>query len=170
MTKTTDKKVILSLQLQKKLNEKRIANIKMQQMQKHKVLKNRNSSLSSLDLESEDGESALKTAIFQNIIVQDSLIDRLERRRLCENDSSTSDTEEKSSKTEKVDESKSLGNKHPKDDRTTIEELKMLRNQLQDLVQILVTQLDERNREIDQLKSRIKHLEHQNDGKLSSTL
>ncbi|XP_044760741.1 nuclear receptor-binding factor 2-like [Coccinella septempunctata] len=170
MTKTTDKKVLLSLQLQKKYNEKQIAAVKMQQMQKEKVLKNRNSSLSSFDLESEDGESALKTAIFQNIIVQDSLIDRLERRRLGnENDSSTSDTDDKSLKYDKiVDEFKTLGNKHPKDDRTTIEELKILRNQLQDLVQILVTQLDERNKEIDQLKSRIKHLEHHQDGKNSS--
>lgn len=168
MSKTTDKKVLLSLQLQKKYNEKQIGIV---QMQKEKVVKNRKSSVSSFELESEDGESALKTAIFHNIIVQDSLIDRLERRRFGnENDSSTSDTDEKSIKFDKiVEDTKAIGNKHPKDDRTTIEELKILRNQLQDLVQILVTQLDERNKEIDHLKSRIKHLELLQDGSFKNS-
>ncbi|KAK9878940.1 hypothetical protein WA026_003761 [Henosepilachna vigintioctopunctata] len=167
MTLTDNHKSLESLKLQKLYHAKQIDVIKMKQKHYDKFMKtklnfNRNNSNSSIDLDNEFQEDALKTAIFNNIVVQDSLIDRLEKRRFANDyDSfSTSDTDEKSAMYDKLDGfTNTLGNKHPKDDSTTIEELKILSSQLQDLVQILVTQLEERNREVEQLKSRIKQLE-----------
>lgn len=52
-----------------------------------------------------------------------------------------------------------LGSKHPKDDSTVIEELRILNGQLHSLVFQLVTQLDARVKEVDKLKETIKQLE-----------
>lgn len=52
-----------------------------------------------------------------------------------------------------------MGNKHPKDDSQIIEELKVLSGQLRNSVQTLLVQLDERNKEIEQLKATVKQLE-----------
>ncbi|KAL3278602.1 hypothetical protein HHI36_016144 [Cryptolaemus montrouzieri] len=172
MTLTDNQKSLESLKLQKAYHAKQIDVVKMKQKQHDKIMKTkmtfiRNSSNSSIDLESDCTEDALKTAIFHNIVVQDSLIDRLEKKRFANDDSlSTSDTDDKSAMYDKLDGvPNTLGNKHPKNDSTTIEELRILSSQLQDLVQILVTQLDERTKEVELLKSRIKKLEsEQNKG------
>lgn len=51
------------------------------------------------------------------------------------------------------------GFKHPKDDAIIIEEFKELCNSYRDSIKVLLCQLDERNKEITELKVKVKHLE-----------
>lgn len=174
MSLTDNQKALESLKLQKAYHAKQIDLIRVRQKyhENNKKIKSvpiRKDSTSSFDVDSEC-EHDLKSAIFHNIVVQDSLIDRLEKRRFgTDYDSiSTSDeTDDINGKFDKVEGVVPMGNKHPKDDSTTIEELRILSGQLQELVQLLVTQLDERNKEVETLKQRINQLENKGSSKSS---
>ncbi|KAG5890958.1 hypothetical protein JTB14_026313 [Gonioctena quinquepunctata] len=158
-----------SLSLQKEYHQKQIDVVQMKKAQaqlehyrKTIHAQKRKISLSSNDLESQNGEGGLEATIYRTIEVHDSLIDYLGKRGNSDNDSlksySTSDTEEKN---DKESSTRIVGNKHPKDDAQIIEELKVLSGQLRNSVQSLLVQLDDRNREIEKLKDTIRALENE---------
>lgn len=109
-----------------------------------------------------NGES-FELAIYRTIEQHDSLLFCLEKRNNCsDNDSySISDSEDKLDGIVNItpQTTPATGSKHPKDEATIIEELKVLSSQLRDSVQFLLTQLDDRNKVIDKLKEQIVHLE-----------
>lgn len=120
----------------------------------------------------QDNEGAvLQLAILKTMEETDSLLEILVRRQGSDSDSmrsdvSSADTDDRVLPIDTIDgESSSsnnntpIGSKHPKDEKTVIEELKTLNVQLKNLVAQLVTQLDASSRESDALRARVKYLE-----------
>ncbi|KAJ8920390.1 hypothetical protein NQ315_005256 [Exocentrus adspersus] len=96
----------------------------------------------------------VEAVINKTFEVHDSLIEYLGKHGTVEDAiKSLSDIEEKHN------EGQILGVKHPKNENQMIEELKILSVQLKNTVKCLVAELDDRNKEIEGLKERIKVLE-----------
>jgi hypothetical protein len=91
----------------------------------------------------------------------DSLIDILMKRNYDEDylKSFTCDDEKSSSSTEVVDTTKVSGKKRQVDDATLLEEFRGLSERLREFVQLLVLQLEDKDREINRLKAEIYKLE-----------
>ncbi|CAG9856725.1 unnamed protein product [Phyllotreta striolata] len=150
---------IASHQKQIELVKMKIAQTQINNSRKAAQLQKRKISMPSSDGDLEGSEEGLEAAIYRTIEVHDSLIDYLGKRGGSDNDSvksySASDNEEKLEK----ETAQIIGCKHPKDDADIIEELKVLSGQLRDSVKCLLLQLDDRNKEIEKLKSTIRILE-----------
>ncbi|KAJ8983218.1 hypothetical protein NQ317_016439 [Molorchus minor] len=168
-TLTENERSLESLRLQKEYHQKQIdfVRLKKSQMEQQyvKIAANQKRKISSPNEgDSQIGDDSLQAVFYRTFQVHDSLIDYLgkwgKRGAGSDNDSlksySTSDTEEKIEKDGMLH---VVGNKHPKDESQIIEELKMLSGQLRGTVQCLLVELDDRNKEIDKLKARIKLLE-----------
>lgn len=112
---------------------------------------------------------SLQMAIYRTMEETDSLLGLLVKKNSAtssDNESirsfSTTDTDDRALCIDIIDCPNSaalLGSKHPKDESTVIEELRILNGQLHSLVYQLVTQLDARVKEVDKLKETIKQLE-----------
>lgn len=120
--------------------------------------------------DNQDNESmSLQVAIYRTMEETDSLLGLLFKKGSATNSDSeslksfsTTDTDDRGVSIDVIDSAEAsslLGSKHPKDDSTVIEELRILNGQLHSLVNQLVTQLDARVKEVDRLKETIKHLE-----------
>lgn len=157
-----------SLQLQKEYHQKQIDVVLMKKMQHEHYIRTieseiRKISFLKIDLGKQNGDHSLEALFLKTFQVHDSLIDYLGKRGTgSDNDSlksySTSDTDEKIEKDGTI---QFVGNKHPKDESQIIEELKVLSGQLRDTVQCLLVELDDRNNEIQKLKTRIQVLENE---------
>lgn len=118
----------------------------------------------------QDDNKSLQVAIYRNMEEADSLLGLLMKKGSNMNSDSesiksfsTTDTDDKPISIDTLDSSNSncpIGTKHPKDQNTVIEELKVLNEQLHLLVYRLVTQLDASAKENNLLKERIKQLEN----------
>lgn len=116
---------------------------------------------------------SLQVAIYRTMEETDSLLGLLVKKNSAtssDNESirsfSTTDTDERALSIDIIDCPNSaalLGSKHPKDESTVIEELRILNGQLHSLVYQLVNQLDARVKEVDKLKETIKQLESERD-------
>lgn len=119
----------------------------------------------------QDDNKTLQVAIYRNMEEADSLLGLLIKKGSNMNSDSesiksfsTTDTDDKPISIDTLDSSNSnipIGSKHPKDQNTVIEELKVLNEQLHSLVYRLVTQLDASVKENNILKERIKQLENE---------
>lgn len=119
----------------------------------------------------QDNENvSLQAAIYRTMEETDSLLGLLVKKggSAANSDSeslksfSTTDTDDRGLTLDIIDcptTDAVLGSKHPKDDTTVIEELRILNGQLHTLVYQLVTQLDARVKEVDRLQERIRTLE-----------
>lgn len=112
---------------------------------------------------------SLQVAIYKTMEETDSLLGLLVKKNSAtssDNESirsfSTTDTDDRALCIDIIDGPNAtafLGSKHPKDESTVIEELRILNGQLHSLVYQLVNQLDARVKEVDKLKETIKQLE-----------
>ncbi|XP_030755676.1 nuclear receptor-binding factor 2-like [Sitophilus oryzae] len=149
----SNKTINESIGLQKEWNERQIRLLElkkayMEKMEKEKKFGSVNSSKTSQkDLDT------LETKIFRAMETHDSLISYLTHR------DNVTDKIQGTIQEEDEDPQFIIGNKHPKDESTVIEELKLLSGQLRESVHGLLIQLDDRNKEIESLKSRIYQLE-----------
>jgi len=155
-----NKNALESIELQKEWNERQIRMLQLKKsfIERTEHQKKQNGITSSKNLQKDVVVENLEAKIFRTIETHDSLICYLGQRghintheRQCH--STIEETEEKEGSPPIV------GNKHPKDDSTVIEELKVLSGQLRESVQGLLIQLDDRNREIEQLRAHIRDLE-----------
>ncbi|XP_066149787.1 nuclear receptor-binding factor 2-like isoform X3 [Euwallacea fornicatus] len=154
-----DKNALESIRLQKEANERQI---RMLQLKKSFLERaEREKKLNKVILGKHNQKEAvenLEAKIFENFETHDSLIAYLAHRGIIDNRD-----RDCQSILEEVDEQDGspfiIGNKLPKDDSTIIEELKELSGQLRESVQGLLIQLDDRNKEIEQLKVQIHNLE-----------
>lgn len=164
---SNNKNALESIQLQKEFNERqiRMLQLKKSYLERTEKEKKLNGIVSSKHSQKDVVEN-LEAKIFRTIETHDSLICYLGQRgiiqihdRQCP--STIDETEEKEGSPPIV------GSKHPKDDSTVIEELKLLSGQLRESVQGLLIQLDDRNKEIEQLRAHIKELELEKSSKES---
>lgn len=166
----------LKLQRDFHLRQKEVILVKKQQFESHRrtIEHQKQKKLGTLCLDdnedSQDGENAsLQAAIYKTMEETDSLLGLLVKKNSAassDNESvrsfSTTDTDERALCIDIIDCPNSaalLGSKHPKDESTVIEELRILNGQLHSLVYQLVNQLDARVKEVDKLKETIKELE-----------
>lgn len=137
--------------------------------QRHRLL---NTYIANDYEENHESEStSLQVAIYRTMEEADSLLNVLLKKGSAGNSDSeslksysTSDTDERLVAIEALDCTNSnpiIGSKHPKDDSTVIEELKIVNEQLHALVYQLVNQLDASTREVDALQERVKQLENE---------
>jgi hypothetical protein len=152
-----------SIQLQIDHHHKQVEALKVKKTQYenlrryHESLKNR---VVNFDCICENGES-LQHEIYRTMETHDSLIDILMKRNYDEDylKSFTCDDEKSSSSTEVVDTTKVSGKKRQVDDATLLEEFRGLSERLREFVQLLVLQLEDKDREINRLKAEIYKLE-----------
>lgn len=158
------------------MRQKEVILVKKQQFESHKraIEHQKQKKLGALGLDdnedSQDSENAsLQAAIYKTMEETDSLLGLLVKKNSAassDNESvrsfSTTDTDERALCIDIIDcpsAAALLGSKHPKDESTVIEELRILNGQLHSLVYQLVNQLDARVKEVDKLKETIKELE-----------
>jgi hypothetical protein len=152
-----------SIQLQIDHHHKQVEALKVKKTQYENLrryyesLKNR---VVNFDCICENGES-LQHEIYRTMETHDSLIDILMKRNYDEDylKSFTCDDEKSSSSTEVVDTTKVSGKKRQVDDATLLEEFRGLSERLREFVQLLVLQLEDKDREINRLKAEIYKLE-----------
>lgn len=167
----------MKLQRDFHLRQKEVILVKKQQFENYKraIEHHKQKKLNSLSMneydDNQDSEnmSSLQVAIYRTMEETDSLLGLLVKKNSAtssDNESirsfSTTDTDDRALSIDIIDcpnPAALLGSKHPKDESTVIEELRILNGQLHSLVYQLVTQLDARVKEVDKLKETIKQLE-----------
>ncbi|XP_050304020.1 uncharacterized protein LOC126741578 isoform X2 [Anthonomus grandis grandis] len=145
------------IQLQKEWNERQISNLQIKKSYFKRLEKQHLECERGSCTKYSQGIENLEDKIFKNFETHDSLICYLAQKGIIE--SFESNCNSIPIKEEKEPTPIIIGNKHPKNESTVIEELKELSGQLRESVQGLLTQLDDRNKEIEQLKEQIKDLE-----------
>lgn len=170
----------LKLQRDFHLRQKDVILIKKEQFENYrKAVENQRQRQEKLNFlcnneyeDDQDTESvSLQAAIYRTMEETDSLLGLLVKKSSATNSDSeslksfsTTDTDDRGLSIDIIDCSNSaalLGSKHPKDDTTVIEELRILNGQLHTLVYQLVTQLDARGKEVDRLQETIRKLENE---------
>ncbi|KAF7285355.1 hypothetical protein GWI33_010756 [Rhynchophorus ferrugineus] len=144
-----------SMQLQREWNERQIRLLELKKAYMERVEKEKKMNGMTPSKTPQKEAENLEAKIFLAMETHDSLIYYLSNKGVATNDKQTYST------IEEGDEGsvQLVGNKHPKDEATVIEELKVLSGQLRESVHGLLIQLDDRNKEIESLRAHIKHLE-----------
>ncbi|XP_060525786.1 nuclear receptor-binding factor 2-like [Cylas formicarius] len=145
-----------SIRLQKEFNERQIKTMQLKKSYLKRSENEKKQTVSKNNLMNVDEN--LETKIFRTIETHDSLICYLGQKGIITSGANNI-CGNKTEKEEKESSPPIFGNKHPKDDSTVIEELKLLSGQLRESVQGLLVQLDDRNKEIEKLKKKIRTLE-----------
>ncbi|CAH0553440.1 unnamed protein product [Brassicogethes aeneus] len=154
---TEHPKALESFNLQVEHHERQIRLITIKKIQ-YENLKNVDNFKTDVhisnELESQISDESLQV-IYATMEQHDSFISYLIKRESgSDNDScSVSDNDEK------VEKGVFTGFKHPKDDATIVEEFKELCKSYRDSIKILLVQLEERNREVKELKYKVRQLE-----------
>lgn len=166
----------LKLQRDFHLRQKDVILIKKEQFENYrKAVENQRQRQEKLNFlcsngyeDDQDNESiSLQAAIYRTMEETDSLLGLLVKKGSAANSDSeslksfsTTDTDDRGLDIIDCPNTVALlGSKHPKDDTTVIEELRILNGQLHTLVYQLVTQLDARTKEVDKLQETISRLE-----------
>lgn len=169
LRKAENPRAIESIKLQRDyhLRQKDIVLLKKEQYENYKkALEYKRTKMQALEnKDSRDGSPSLQWAIYRTMEETDSLLGLLVKKGSTTNSDSESLKSLSASDTDDKDTgdgpngSLILGNKHPKNDDTVIEELQILNEQLHTLVFQLVSQLDTRTKEVEALKERVRQLE-----------
>ncbi|KAL1513216.1 hypothetical protein ABEB36_002652 [Hypothenemus hampei] len=163
----SDKNSQECIQLQMEWNERQIRILALKKSYLERIEREKHLKETSKSHPKEAMEK-LEEKIFQNFESHDSLICYLSQRGII--NTKHDHSHNTISELDENDDPLILrGSKHPKDDSTIIEELKELSSQLRESVQGLLIQLDDRNKEIEQLRNQVKELETQKSHKREDT-
>ncbi|KAJ1526335.1 hypothetical protein ONE63_009484 [Megalurothrips usitatus] len=167
ITVTSTPRALESLNLQKEfhLRQLQIVELKKAQLRVLKeAIETKRKMIAHMREKNRDGEQKgqepknLQTAIYKTMQEADSLL--IELLGGATSDEPTAKvTNQDTSDQDSTPTLNPLGSKHPKEDRVVIEELHTLNNQLRDLINALMIQLDESERENKALRVRIVELE-----------
>ena len=166
MNTTSTSRALESLQLQREYHLRQLQIVELKKTQlfifkkalenKRKIMAHMKEKILVCDQKGQEPKT-LQTAIYRTMQEADSLFELLVHRGGVGNDEQMShdkDSEDIAPTPQLV------GSKHPKEDRVVIEELHTLNHQLRSLVNALMIQLDESERENKALRLRISELEN----------